>query len=137
EVSHYLALRLAMDGPVAKQSSLFAVLEDLSDKVAEFLGAADRARLLAIEKAFHSYEKFVYLQTPKELFWPIISAITERHICRAVYRAARARAKSKELRILPLKIFVYQGASYIHALELKHEKVITLNLQRMESIRPT
>ena len=137
EVSHYLALRVAMDGPVARQSTLFATLEDLSDKVADALGAADHAVLVAIEKSFHSYEKFTYAEAPKELFWPLVSAIAEQRLCRVVYRAARADAKDKAIRLLPLKLFVFQGATYLHAHVPKHDKVIVLNLQRMKSIRPT
>lgn len=137
EVSHYLALRVAMDGPVAKRSTLFAALEDLSDKVANALGAADHQRLRAIEGAFHSYEKFAYEETPPELFWPIITAIAERRICKVIYRAARPGQKEKEIRLLPLKIFSFQGALYLHAFVYKHENVITLNLQRMLSIRAT
>lgn len=137
EVSHYLALRMAMDAPVAKKSTLFAALEDLSDRVADALGAADRQRLKAIERAFYSYEKFAYEETPRELFWPIITAISEHQICKAVYRAARPGQKEKEIRLLPLKIFAFQGAMYLHAFVYKHDNVITLNLQRMISIRAT
>lgn len=137
EVGHYLALRVAMDGPVAKRSALFATLEDLSDKVADALGEGERALLQSIERAFHSYDKFAYEETPRELFWPLIVAISESRVCRVVYRAARADAKDKEIRLLPLKLFSYGGATYLHAFVPKHDSVIVLHLHRMKSMRPT
>ena len=135
EVTHYLALRVAMDSGVGRQSNLFTTLEDLADKIEEHLGPAERKQLQNIAAAFHSYEKFAYREKAADLFWPIISAIAGRRMCRVVYRAPRADAKDKEIRLLPLRMFLYQQAVYLHAYVPKHGEVITLNLQRMVDVK--
>lgn len=135
EVTHYLALRVAMDSGVGKSSNLFTALEDLADKIEGHLGAAERAQLKNIAAAFHSYEKFAYRERAADLFWPFIGAIAAHRVCRVVYRAPRAEAADKEIRILPLRLFLYQHAVYLHAYVPKHDDIITLNLQRMIDVK--
>src|SRR5205823_195172 len=110
EVTHYLALRVAMDAGVGRRSNLFTALEDLADKVEDQLGAAQRKQLVDIAEAFHSYEKHAYTRAAPDVFWPLIAAIAERRMCSVWYTAVRADAKEKEIRILPLRLFVYQQA---------------------------
>ena len=134
EVTHYLALRVAMDGGLAKSSSLFTALEDLSDKIEDQLGPAERKQLREIVSAFHSYENFAYKRTAPDVFWPLIAAIAGRRMCRIVYRRPQVDAKDKEIRVLPLKIFVHQQAAYVHAYVPKHHDVAVFNLQRLQSL---
>lgn len=135
EVTHYLALRVAMDGGVGKKSNLFTALEDLADKIEDNLGSAQRKQLEHILEAFHSYEKHAYRRAAPDIFWPLIAAISERRMCRVVYRAPRPGAVGKEIRILPLRIFVYQQGAYLHAFVPKHKEIITLNLQRLQDLK--
>jgi proteasome accessory factor B len=135
DVSHYLALRVAMDGGVGRKSSLFTSLEDLADKIEAQLGPSERGQLHDILAAFHSYEKFAYHRAAPDVFWPTIAAIAGRRMCSVVYRAPRVDASDKEIRILPLRIFVYQQAVYLHAYVPKHREVITLNLQRLQDLK--
>jgi predicted DNA-binding transcriptional regulator YafY len=134
EVTHYLALRVAMDG-VGKKSNLFTALEDLSDKIEALLGRAERKQLRDIVEAFHSYEKHAYKEAAPDVFWPLISAIAGRRVCKVVYRAARVDAKDKELRLVPLKIFAHDQSTYVHAWLPKHHDVIVLNLHRLQTLQ--
>lgn len=134
DVSHYLALRVAMDGPVGKSTSLFATLEDLADKIEAHVGTAERKQLQAIAAAFYTYEKQAYRSAPLDVFWPLVGAIAARSYCKIVYRAARADAADKEIKILPLRMFSYQQAVYLHAFVPKHAEVIALNLQRLRKL---
>jgi predicted DNA-binding transcriptional regulator YafY len=134
EVTHYLALRVAMDGGVSRRGSLFTALEDLADKIEDHLGPVEKQRLEEILSAFHSYEKQAYQRAAPDVLWPLISAIAEKRLCRVVYRAPRRAAVDKEIRLLPLRIFVYQQAPYLHAFVPKHKEVITLNLQRLREL---
>jgi predicted DNA-binding transcriptional regulator YafY len=135
EVTHYLALRVAMDGGIGKTSNLFTALEDLSDKIESQLGTAQRKQLHDIMAAFHSYEKFAYKKAALDVFWPLITAISGRRMCRVVYRTPIADAKDKEIRVLPLKIFVHQQAVYVHAYVPKHHDVAVFNLQRLQRLQ--
>ena len=135
EVTHYLALRIAMDSGVGKASNLFTALEDLADKIERHLGSAERQQLRDIAGAFHSYEKFAYRERAADVFWPLISAIADKRLCRIVYRAPRADARDKEIRILPLRMFLYHQAIYLHAYVPKHKSIITLNLQRLRELK--
>ena len=136
DVSHYLALRVAMEGAV-RSSSLFATLEDLAGKIEGAVGRADLARLEAIEAAFLSFEKRLYKEAAPELLWPLVTAIAEERLCVVRYTAARPDAAAKEIRLLPLKLFVHDRALYLHAYVPKHRSVITLNLQRMKALKVT
>jgi predicted DNA-binding transcriptional regulator YafY len=133
DVSHYLALRVAMDGSVSKKSSLFTSLEDLADKIEDHLGEAEKRKLEQILGAFHSYDKHTYQRSAPDVFWPLIAAVAEKRLCRILYR--RPGADDKEIRILPLRIFVYQQGAYMHAYVAKHKEIITLNLQRLTDLK--
>jgi predicted DNA-binding transcriptional regulator YafY len=135
DVGHYLALRVAMDSSVGKSSSLFATLEDLADKIEDQIGPGEREQLRAIGAAFYTYEKQAYRNAPLDVFWPLVGAIAARRFCKVVYRAARAQAADKEIKILPLRMFSYQQAVYLHAFVPKHSEVITLNLQRLRGLK--
>ena len=108
---------------------------DLSDKIEDQLGPAERKQLRDIAGAFHSYEKFAYKKAAADVFWPLIAAIAGRRMCRVVYRTPRADAKDKEIRVLPLKIFVHQQAAYVHAYVPKHHDVAVFNMQRLQSLQ--
>jgi predicted DNA-binding transcriptional regulator YafY len=135
DVSHYLALRVAMDGTVAKSSSLFATLEDLADKIEDQIGSAEREQLRAIGAAFYTYEKHTYRGTTPDVFWPLVGAIAACRFCKVVYRAPRVKSEDKEIKILPLRMFSYQQAVYLHAFVPKHGEVIALNLQRLRDLK--
>jgi len=139
DASHYLALRVAMGqgGPVRTASSLFAALEDLSGKVETALGKAQRGKLSAIDACFYSYEKFAYRRSPPDVFWPLVTAITERRVCGVKYRAPKPKgeAKSNWFRILPLRLFTHDGAVYVHALVVRFGGLVALNLQRVEELQ--
>jgi predicted DNA-binding transcriptional regulator YafY len=136
DASHYLALRLAMGqgGPARRLSAIFASLEDLSDKIEKALGPAARERLTAIDACFLSYEKFAYEKTPPDVFWPLVSAIAGRWLCRVRYRAPRVPIRTKTFDVLPLRLFVHGGAVYLLCGVPKHASVATLNLQRLVDI---
>lgn len=134
EVSHYLALRAAMGAAGGARSTLFSALEKLADSIEDQLGAAERAQLKLVTAAFHSYEKFPYQHKAAELFWPLVQAIGARRLCRIQYRAPKVNARDKEIKILPLRLFHYQQAVYLHAYVPKHDEVITLNLQRLSEL---
>jgi predicted DNA-binding transcriptional regulator YafY len=135
DVTHYLALRVAMDGAPGRKSSLFTSLEDLVDKIEDHLGAREKRQLEEILGAFHSYEKHAYLRTAPDVFWPLIAAVAQKRLCQVLYRAARPGAVDKQIRLLPLRMFVYQQGVYLHAFVPKHAEVITLNLQRLVDLK--
>ena len=134
-MSHYLALRLAMDRVVHGKTSSFTALEDLADKIEQSLGKKDHARLREIVSAVHSLEKFAYQQTPPDVLWPLIDAISKRKLCKVAYRAISHDAGEKTYKLLPLKMFAYERAIYLHAYVHKHDAVIVLNLQRLVSLQ--
>lgn len=139
DASHYLALRLAMGegGPATRSSTVFATLEDLAAKIEQALGPADRRRLEAIEAAFHSYDKHAYLQAPKDVFWPLVVAITERRVCEVTYRPVVSAESERQLSVLPLRLFVHDQAPYLVCLFLPRRAVGTLNLQRLAGLQVT
>lgn len=134
---HYLALRVAMDQSKARRAAptLFAALEDLAAKIDRALGKRGRDQLRAIEGAFHSYEKFAYMQAPADRLLPLVRAITERRLCRIGYRAPSSGNRDKTFSILPLRLFAHDGAVYLMASVPKHGSVVTLNLQRMLALK--
>lgn len=136
DVTHYLALRLAMGqgGPVRSASFVFAALEDLSTKIEKVLGRSSRAELAAIDACFHSYEKYSYDRSPPDVFWPLVRAISARHLCRVTYRAPRKNPYDTHLEVLPLRIFAHEGAVYLMCHFPKHESISTLNLQRLKKL---
>lgn len=136
DASHYLALRVAMGQGSAlhNASSLFATLEDLAQKIETAVGKPGRAQLSAIEACFYSYEKFAYQKAPPDVLWVLVQAITERRVCEVRYRTPGSSA-AKAFNVLPLRLFVHQGAVYLMCHVPKHSAVATLNLQRLEDLR--
>jgi proteasome accessory factor B len=139
DASHYLALRLAIGhgGPATRTSTVFATLEDLAAKIEQALGPADRRRLEAIEAAFHSYDRHAYLHAPKDVFWPLVQAITERRVCQVAYRPVVSAEGKRKLSVLPLRLFVHDQAPYLVCLFLPRRAVGTLNLQRLGGLQVT
>ena len=137
DVSHYLALRLAMDqgGVVREQSSLFAALEDVAARIETALGPAGRKQLEAVDACFFSWEKFAWAKTPPEVLWPLVTAISEGRACVVTYRGPVTGAAPKKYRVLPLRLFVHQGAVYLHAWVKRYETVVTLNLHRLVELQ--
>ena len=115
DASHYLALRLAMGqaGAVREQSVLFAALEDVASRIETALGTPGRKHLTAIDACFFSWEKFAWTKAAPELLWPLVMAIIEKAICVVTYRGPQD-VKPKKFRVLPLRLFVHQGAVYVH-----------------------
>lgn len=137
EVSHFLALRLAMNEGLAtkNQSQLFASLEDLSDRIELALGKQGRAQLQAIDNSFFSWDKFAWRRAPLDVVWPLVRAITERKRCEVTYRAPSSGNKERSFTILPLRLFVHHGALYLHAWQPKFEAVMLLNLHRLIQLK--
>lgn len=136
DAGHYLALRVAMGqgGPVREQSSIFAALEDVADRIGTAIGQAGRARLMEIDACFFSWEKFAWSKAAPEVMWPLVEAIGARKLCVVTYRAPQTEAKPKKFRVLPLRLFVHQGAVYLHAWTQRFDSVVTLNLHRLVSL---
>lgn len=139
DASHYLALRLAMadGGAIARETGLYATLEDLTDKIEGAVGAKGRSQLEAIERCFLPWDKHAYLSTPREHLWPLVQAIEGQRICRVGYRAATNYGEVKSYEILPLKLFVHDRAIYLLARFGRHRQPGTLNLHRLESLTVT
>ncbi len=133
DVSHYLALRIAMDpsGPINQRSTMYAQLEDLSDTIEGVLGSRQKSLLATINRCFHTYDKFAYREAAPEVLWPLMHAIDARRLCRVTYRAIGGGGKDRSYELLPLKVFVYNRALYLHAYVQSHDNVIVLNLQRL------
>ncbi|MEW6433861.1 MAG: transcriptional regulator [Myxococcota bacterium] len=136
DVSHYLALRLAMEqgGVVKEQSALFAALEDVAQRIEGALGQAGAEQLKAVDACFFSWEKFAWAKAAPEVLWPLVTAIADKRLCRVTYRAPNSGAEGKSFRVLPLRLFVHQGAVYLHAWVPRFGSVVTLNLHRLVSL---
>jgi predicted DNA-binding transcriptional regulator YafY len=136
DASHYLALRVAMGqpGPLGGESLLFGTLEDLSDKIGDALGKRERELLRTIDRCFFDYDKFGYQAEMRDVFWPLLAAMSEGKLCQITYRAARVNASDSSYPILPLKLFSHNRTLYMHAYVPKHDSVITLNLQRLREL---
>lgn len=136
DAGHYLGLRMALDqlGAVGKTTAMFATLEDLAHKVEKALGPTATRTLAAIEKCFHSYEKQAFRQAPADVFWPLVTAISEHRLCEVTYRAPRVEPEDKTYKILPLRLFTYQGAIYLMSYVPKHRSYVNLNLHRLVSL---
>lgn len=136
EASHFLALRLAMEeSKVLRQNeSLFAVMEDLADRIEKALGRKGREELREVDRCFFSWEKFAWREAPRELMWPLVGAISKRRACLVTYRAPSSGNKDKRFRILPLRLIVHNGALYLHAWQAHFKAVLLLNLQRLHGL---
>lgn len=139
EVSHFLALKLAMtEGRAVKShSQLFASLEDLSDRVEHALGPGGREQLKEIDACFFSWDKFAWRQAPPDVVWPLMRAIREKRRCEVLYRAPSSGNKVRTYSILPLRLFVHHGALYLHAWQPKRETILPLNLHRLLKLKLT
>lgn len=139
ETTHFMALRLAMNEGLAvkKQSTLFASLEDLSDRIEHAIGKHGRAQLQAIDQCFFSWDKFAWRSAPLDVVLPLVDAITERRLCEVTYRAPSSGNKERTFTVLPLRLFVHHGALYLHAWQPKFETVLPLNLHRMKGLKVT
>ncbi len=137
DASHYLGLRMAMGqvGGAARASELFTALEDLSDKVETALGKRARDTLAAIERCFHSYEKRTFRSAPPDAFWPLVMAITGNRLCQVTYRAPSTQPRDKSYKVLPLKLFTYQGAIYLMAYTPTYKNYLNLNLHRLKGLK--
>lgn len=137
EVSHFLALRLAMNEGLAvkSHSQLFASLEDLSDRIEQALGKQGRAQLQEIDACFFSWDKFAWRRAPADVVWPLVKAIRERRRCEVLYRAPSSGNKVRTYSILPLRLFVHHGALYLHAWQPRHDTIMALNLHRLLKLK--
>lgn len=137
EASHFLALRLAMEESTVlrRNESLFAVMEDLADRIEKALGRRGREELREVDRCFFSWEKFAWREAPRELMWPLVAAISNRRACLVTYRAPSSGNKDKQFRILPLRLIVHNGALYLHAWQSHFKAVLLLNLQRLHGLQ--
>jgi predicted DNA-binding transcriptional regulator YafY len=134
---HYLALRIAMAqaGAVPTRTTHFAALEDLAGKIERAIGERGRRQLEEIDRCFYSYEKRAYLDAPLDLLLPTIRAIVSSCVCSVTYRAPSGGDREKTFEILPLKLFVHDGAVYLMASPIKYGGVATLNMQRVRGLK--
>ncbi len=137
DASHYLGLKVAMGqvGGAARSTDLFTALEDLSDKIESSLGPAARSTLEAIERCFHSYEKRTFRAAPPDALWPLVMAISEERLCEVTYRAPRVTPLEKSYKVLPLKLFSYQGTIYLMAYLPRRDSYLNLNLHRLKALK--
>lgn len=136
EASHFLAVRLAMAEStiLRRNESLFAVMEDLADRIEKALGKRGREKLSELDRCFFSWEKFAWHEAQRELMWPLVGAITKRNVCAVTYRAPSSGNADKRYRVLPLRLIVHNGALYLHAWQGHFKKVLLLNLQRLRKL---
>lgn len=139
EVSHFLALRLAMtEGQAVRaHGQLFASLEDLSDRIEQALGRQGRQQLQEIDGCFFSWDKFAWRRAPPDVVWPLVRAIRERRRCEILYRAPSSGNRVRTYVILPLRLFVHHGALYLHAWQPQRAQVLALNLHRLLKLKVT
>ncbi len=141
DASHYLALKVVMAdaGAAARESGLYATLEDLLGKIEASVGEKGRPRLRAVEGAFLPWEKHAYQGSPPERLWPLVEAIQGRRVCRITYRAATAGpgASPREHEVLPLRLFVYDRAVYLLCRFEGRGAIGTLNLHRLGALQVT
>lgn len=136
EASHFLALRLAMaeSSVLRRNESLFAVMEDLAERIEKALGQRGREELRQLDRCFFSWEKFAWREAPREVMWPLVGAISKRRACVVKYRAPSSGNTEKRFRVLPLRLIVHNGALYLHAWHAPSKNVILLNLQRLKAL---
>lgn len=136
EASHFLALRLAMaeSSVLRRNESLFAVMEDLAERIEKALGQKGRAELRELDRCFFSWEKFAWREAPREVMWPLVGAISKGRACIVNYRAPSSGNANKRFRVLPLRLIVHNGALYLHAWHAPSKNVILLNLQRLKQL---
>lgn len=139
DANHYLALRVAMSdaGALARESGLYATLEDLAQKIEKAVGPKGRAQLEAIERCFLSWDKHAYRRTPREHLWPLVKGIEGRRICRVTYRAVSSGGQERRYEVLPLRLFVHDRAVYLLCRFRSHGTVGTLNLHRLGAVEVT
>ncbi len=132
DAGHYLALRVAM-GTAGSSALGNQALLDLSDRIDEALGPKMRGSLDAIEKAFYWHDRQAFRSAPPDVLSSLVRTITDRQICLVTYAAAGGPAK--KYKILPLKLFVHEGAVFLFALAIRHQQVIQLNLHRLRGLK--
>lgn len=139
DATHYLALKLLMAdaGAVARETGLYAALEDLLGKIEQAVGEKGRPRLEAVERAFLPWDKHVYAGAAKEQVWPLVDAIEQRRICRVSYRPISAGGDARSYEVLPLKLFVHDQAGYLLCRFEGKGPLGTLNLHRLEKVEVT
>ena len=136
ETSHFLALRLAMEESTVlrRNSNLFAVMEDLADRIEKALGRRGREELRELDRCFFSWEKFAWREAPRDVMWPLVGAISKRRACVVTYRAPSSGNTEKRYRVLPLRLIVHNGGLYLHAWQSHFKTVLLLNLQRLSKL---
>ncbi len=138
EASHFLALRLAMESSVIRSNGgMFAVMEDLAERIEKALGTHGREELRELDRAFFSWEKFAWREAPREVLWPLVEAISKHRVCEVHYRAPSSGNDVKTYRVLPLRLIVHNGGLYLHAWYGKFKTVLLLNLQRLQDLKVT
>jgi predicted DNA-binding transcriptional regulator YafY len=139
DAQHFLALRLAMSeaGAVARESGLFATLEDLAERIETAVGPKGRAQLAAIDRCFTSWDKQAYRRAPREHFLPLVNAIERKRLCRVTYRSASGGGEAKEYEVLPMRLFVHDRAVYLLCRFGGRRGVGMLNLHRLEGLEVT
>lgn len=137
DFSHYNALIFALHRTESfKNLSIFDALEDLADKLEKVLGKKRANLLQMINQALYSFEKQNYLNTPPDILWPLVEAISKKLVCIINYNSL-TKGEICEYKILPLKIVNYKNALYLFVYILKYKEVRRLNLHRMESLSVT
>lgn len=139
DAAQYLALRLAMsEGSLVRTNSqLFASLEDLCTRLEAALGDKGRSQLEEIDRAFFSWDKFAWRQAPRDVVWTLVNAIALKRLCEVRYRAPSSGNKERTYQVVPLRLFVHNGALYLHAWYEKFQQVLLLNTHRLGGLKMT
>jgi predicted DNA-binding transcriptional regulator YafY len=136
DTNHFLALRLAMAEAqvLRKNSTLFANIEDLSDRIEKALGPRGRQQLRELDACFLSWEKFAWRDAPADVMWTLVDAIANKKVCAVTYRAPSSGNSERRFRVLPLKLLVHNGSLYVHTWQEHFKSVLLLNLQRLKKL---
>jgi predicted DNA-binding transcriptional regulator YafY len=136
--SHFLALKVAMtEGTVSHANgSIWASLESLADTIEDAIGEKGRAQLLEIDRAFWSWDKFALSRAPTDRVEALVEAISRHHLVEVTYRAPARGNQEKKYKVLPLRLFTYNGNLYLHAWYEKFRQVLLLNVHRLVALKP-
>jgi proteasome accessory factor B len=117
-----------------RNENLYAIMEDLAERIEKAIGPGGRDQLRELDRCFFSWEKFAWREAPRDVMWPLMGAISRRHVCMVTYRAPSSGNAEKRYKVLPLRLIVHNGALYLHAWQSHFKTVLLLNLQRLHGL---
>jgi predicted DNA-binding transcriptional regulator YafY len=135
DLADFLALEivLAQESPALHMPAIRATLEGLKQRVEKGVGKKQRGRAVRISRAFYSPQKFQYKEPPAPFVTELIEAISDKRVCEIVHHP-QGRHDPRPKTILPLRLFPYDGALYLHAAAHPDGKVGIYNLRRVKAL---